>query len=275
MEWIVRFFLGLPARPAHIEEIKKALPELLSGGSLPSPTLFHRWFLLGVTSNADLLSSDDVVSAIRKWLSGAAKEQSIVFAPSVTCPSPACPLRSKETNRRIQNDYGDDSFPIELMAVGGDAKGPLNLFLELMRNVHKKQHSIAKRIYLTDKFIYSDKSEDGTPGGFDNLVSYLETLDLELNSTFTLFLTPSPKRSSITAQTNLHKLLRAKFRNIEISQHTAKHTFHDRLYVVRYESDSVTGMFGPSLNGLSAKSIVLMGEIEQGRAMDKVIEWFC
>ena len=38
--------------------------------------------------------------------------------------------------------------------------------------------------------------------------------------------------------------------------------FHDRFYLARHKSGRVSGLFGPSMNGLNDKSFVLVGELE-------------
>lgn len=39
--------------------------------------------------------------------------------------------------------------------------------------------------------------------------------------------------------------------------------FHDRFYLARHGDGSVSGLFGPSMNGLNDKSFVLVGELEE------------
>lgn len=39
--------------------------------------------------------------------------------------------------------------------------------------------------------------------------------------------------------------------------------FHDRFYLARHRDGSVSGLFGPSMNGLNDKSFVLVGELEE------------
>lgn len=44
--------------------------------------------------------------------------------------------------------------------------------------------------------------------------------------------------------------------------------FHDRFYLVRDKNGQMLGVFGPSLNGLSSDSIVIMGDINEPKIID-------
>lgn len=59
------------------------------------------------------------------------------------------------------------------------------------------------------------------------------------------------------------RLVAPTFTKVTFGLCPANYRCHDRLYLVRDQQGILTGVFGPSLNGLSSDSIVLMGEIDE------------
>ncbi len=131
-----------------------------------------------------------------------------------------------------------------------------------------------REVILTDPYIYSDVSEDGLEGGFSNLVAYLQALGISADDSFSLRMTPSPKRGTVTAKKNLHRYLKIKFKNIQFKDYSPQLKFHDRFYVVRHRSGKIKGVFGPSINGLTSDAIVLMGDIDELQPLKKLESWF-
>lgn len=161
-----------------------------------------------------------------------------------------------------------------MMAAGGpNAKPPRDSFLNLVKRTHP-ENDPPQEVILTDPYIYSDISEDGQEGGFSNLVAYLEVLGISDDDTFTLLMTPSPKRGTVTARKNLHRYLKKKFKNIKLKNYSPQLKFHDRFYVVRHRSGKIKGVFGPSINGLTSDAIVLMGDINELQPLKKLESWF-
>ncbi len=161
-----------------------------------------------------------------------------------------------------------------MVAAGGPkAKPPRDTFLDLVRRTHP-ENDPPREVILTDPYIYSDVSEDGHEGGFSNLVAYLEALGISADDTFILRTTPSPKRGTVTAKRNLHRHLKAQFKNIQLKDYAPQLKFHDRFYVVRHRSGKIKGVFGPSINGLTSDAIVLMGDIDELQPLKKLEAWF-
>jgi hypothetical protein len=62
----------------------------------------------------------------------------------------------------------------------------------------------------------------------------------------------------------LERKIKTDFPGARIGTFPTGPRFHDRFYLTRDQSGRLAGIFGPSLNGLGAKTIVLMGELETG-----------
>ena len=265
MDWFIRFSLGLKARPEDAEALWKALPEIRKKDLLLEP---RRIFLI---YTHDFVTNLDMIKALRQWASEVEPPDNYWPQEHRKCPSNNCPLLSNQTE--VAND--DEPFFAQFMVAAGgpEAKPPKQSFFDLVRRTHP-QRDPPREVMLTDPYIYSDVSEDGKEGGFSNLVSYLEALGLSSDDTFTLQMTPSPKRGTLTAKKNLHRHLRTKFHNIILKDYSPQLRFHDRFYVVRHQSGAIKGVFGPSINGLTSDAIVLMGDIDQLQPLKKLDRWF-
>jgi hypothetical protein len=181
-----------------------------------------------------------------------------------TCPAPDCPLRSSP----FAAPGGGLPVLLHLMFVGGGRKPPRDQFLDLVRRVHKG--TSAREEILTDPYIYSDAGEGGTRGGYENLIEYLHALNLAKTSEFTLSVNPSPRNASEAAKLGFKRTVTDAFPNAKIATFSSASRFHDRFYLVRDAGGSLSGIFGPSLNGLDSDSVVLMGELEPMGAMDRL-----
>lgn len=264
MNWLVRFSLGLPARPIDAEVVRKLLPELQNQNWRPARRHLLVWL------SDDIYSSDQFVDALRRWISEV-QESAPLPSSRGNCPAQDCPLR-----QHVAGAAGDetDEFLLryQVAAGGPNAKAPRESFFDLVRKVHPAADQ-PREVILTDPYIYTDVSEDGLEGGFSNLVDYLTTLGIEQPDGFTLTTTPSPKRGGKTAKHNLHRLLKKRFLNITFKDFSPTLAFHDRLYIVRHKTGVMRGLFGPSLNGLSSQSIVLMGELTDPQPMKRIKSW--
>ena len=148
------------------------------------------------------------------------------------------------------------------MVAGGVHKPPKQEFINLVRRVHRDQ--VINEVILTDPYIYLDLSEQGEPGGYNALVDYLHALRLTPESRFDLKLNPSAKKATNNAQRLLQRKVKGAFPKVRLGTFSSTNRFHDRFYLARDQSARLTGIFGPSLNGLATKTIVLMGELENG-----------
>ncbi|MBS9926337.1 hypothetical protein [Vibrio alginolyticus] len=263
MIWFIRFALGLPARPEDVVALKQALPEL----SLPESQVLPRrlFWLLEPT----FMSNHELIEALRGWADEI--DDSHLSKHRIECNPVNCPMRVGNSIKR----NNEEPFVTELLVAAGGpkAKPPKDSFLNLVKQVHPK-NDIPSEVIITDPYIYSDVSEDGMEGGYSNLVSYLNALGLRPDDSFTLRMTPSPKRGTITSRKILQRHLKREFKNIKFVDYSPKLKFHDRFYVVRHRSNVIKGVFGPSLNGLSSDAIVLMGDIEGIQPLKKLETWF-
>lgn len=265
MDWFIRFTLGLSARPEDAKAVWEALPELRSG-ELQFEQRRYFWIF-----DPDFSTSEELLAALKQWALAVDSFDTYPNQDQRNCPSYSCPLRDKHNGEAKD----DEPFIARLMVAAGGpgAKSPRQSFFDLVRRTHA-QSDLPREVIITDPYIYSDVSEDGIEGGFSNLVLYLETLGLSSEDSFTLRMTPSPKRGTVTARKNLQRHLKKKFKNIQFNDYSPQLKFHDRFYVVRHKSGAIKGVFGPSINGLTSDSIVLMGDIDEIQPQKKLHTWF-
>lgn len=265
MDWLIRFTLGLKARPEDAKALWEALPELRNR-DLRYERRRYFWIF-----DPDFHTNEELIEALRQWASEVESPDDHWPQDHRNCPSNNCPLRN---NQSKEADDGEPFIARFMVAAGGpDAKPPRQSFFDLVRCTHP-QNDPPREVILTDPYIYSDVSEDGKEGGFINLVEYLETLGLSSDDLFTLRMTPSPKRGTVTAKKNLHRHLKTKFKKIQFKDYSPHLKFHDRFYVVRHRSGAIKGVFGPSINGLTSDAIVLMGDIDELQPLKKLEIWF-
>jgi hypothetical protein len=72
------------------------------------------------------------------------------------------------------------------------------------------------------------------------------------------------------AQRIVNRLISEAFPNAEIRRLPQQSRFHDRLYLIRDSTSKLSGVFGPSLNGLKSEDIALMGEIDDDRILKRL-----
>lgn len=285
MKWWYRFWFGLPARPEDIKEIKEVLPELWNSNWQPDARRLRRllpipdfWFW--PESLAPLFQQ------LREWVSSATEADEPLRHKSSfgqdsseeSCPLPDCPLgKYSEPAQEIEppsEDLETIHSVFDLMCAGGgpDRQILKGEFLDLVRKVHRGTKSI-KEVILTDPYIYLDVAEDGTRGGFNNLLEYLRTLGLVTESEFVIKLNPSPKKYNERAKQLFERIVKENFPNVKFETYSPKYVFHDRFYLVRDGNSQIKGVFGPSLNGLGSNAIALMGSLEQPRALARLSKW--
>lgn len=264
MNFLVRYFFGLPARQVDIDEIRLIIPEILDENTRLSDLRHNRLFL-----EADC---SDIERKIREWASRIKPEnkEPKINSSSHLCPSQNCPLRNwQNAQGNDENIY--DGLIFKLI-VGGGPKPPLEMFLDLVRKVHANKGQV-KEVILTDPYLYLEVGADGKTGGFDNLIAYLEALGLASSASFTLKTNPAAKGST-DKKRNFKRSLCKKYSNVKIDEYSPKFKFHDRFCLVKYDDEPLAGVFGPSFNGLSADSIVLMGDIDDQRVFKTLERYF-
>lgn len=294
MNWLYRFMLGLPARPADVQEIEENFPEITDPSWEPDPELLEQypyWRRRGFLDYPMLmLFTKGGREDLRTWIRRLERSQETArrgTSPdserrASDCPAVDCPLRnsSQESTKPLASqthvEYGEKGgFFVEkfMVAAGGpDRKPPKQEFMNLVRQVHKNMPGVSD-VILTDPYLYSEIGEDGISGGLGNLFEYLDVLGLRQDSEFTLKTNPNIKIGSKETIALFQRAILRKFPHAKFETFSGKYVFHDRFYIVRDKNSQLRGIFGPSLNGLDSNSIVLMGEIEHGNALDRVSKW--
>ncbi|MGO9833385.1 MAG: hypothetical protein ACLP1X_04150 [Polyangiaceae bacterium] len=154
---------------------------------------------------------------------------------------------------------------------GGPGRKPLlDEFLDIVGQVHRDAGGPGT-IILTDPYILRDRGESGVGGGFDNLCKYLAKLGLSATSEFRFVMPPSPKGAG--AKTKWEEIFSTQFKKARIDYFDSTLVFHDRFYVVKHKGGALKGVYGPSLNGLGATDIALMGELEVKGALVVLAKW--
>ncbi|WP_147443676.1 hypothetical protein [Corallococcus sicarius] len=169
-------------------------------------------------------------------------------------------------------DEIDVHFERLIISGGPGRKSSKGAFLDLVRKVRKaKVSGCPVDVYITDRYVFADASAGQQVGGYSSLIDYLAALELKRESAFNLHLPSWPARSELQkrrdddlseAQRIVLRLVGEHFPNAAIQALHQQVRFHDRLYVVRDERSGLSGVFGPSLNGLHDEDIALIGELD-------------
>lgn len=179
MEWIVRFTMGLRPRKQDIEQLKNLLPELFEQDSFLSDSEIFV-FPFPPFRRID-------ISLLKEWVKS---EPVAVETTSSNVSSFICPLANYLSN--------EDPNKLSMLTRGFvNNRGfvsitPKKSFFDLVTKIHKGNHTV-KDVIITDRFIYSDEVEDGTPGGYENVIEYLKKLLIESNEEFTIVTNPHAK----------------------------------------------------------------------------------
>jgi hypothetical protein len=259
MIWFYRFLFGLPCRPQDRLEIQNDFPEIIKDPSTLKRLIYPTYLRVPFESYKNLEEE------FNKWFN-----EELDFGDSNrtnNCPIDNCPLKA---NHKIT---GDGEVVLHMMRIGGFSKPSKSSFFDLVRIVHKNTKPI-RRVILTDPYIFMECFEDGTSGGLQNLFEYLRNLGLDKLSSCELHINPSPKRQTEDLTKRFKENLEMEFPNITIDRYKPKYVFHDRFYLVEDTAGDIKGVFGPSLNGLGSKAIVLFGELESSNTMTKMKDWF-
>lgn len=273
--WLLRFSLGLPARKKDIQALRKDIPELFRSNISELPNKYFH-FQYSYFCN---LPKDRFWNALQQWIANYDDRKEDKFdLPNQNiqnCPAEFCPLRGNKSEEYDNSSSNKDEFNqqhsannpqntiLEVMHIGGgkDRKPPLNQFLDLVKQCHKDLNgSNIREVIVTDPYILYPVNDKGVGGGYDNFIKYLDALGLNDKSKFEM---KFARGGDSDKRKNLEKTLENYFSSIDFKSLSSNLEFHDRFYLVRYKAGTLKGVFGPSLNGLSANSIVLMGELEE------------
>jgi hypothetical protein len=264
LDWYWRMQMGLPARPQDREVLHGLAPEL-SGRELP--------FAEDPIDDQRRGWQGEFRKEVREWLR-TSDDRPRVIVRDGSCPQHDCPLRlgrkSGQVLARQPSGHGphvDGELVLELMTVAGGWSTKEKIFYDMAHKVHGGKGPICD-LLATDPYIYLDKSEEGTTGGINNFLRYLECLDLS-QSGITIHQPPYAKGKQSTSGALWRRTVAeyGKKKGVNVSfaffRTRTQTRFHDRFYLARHRNGSVSGLFGPSLNGLNDESFVLMGELEE------------
>jgi hypothetical protein len=218
MEWLIRFWIGLPARPQDIKSIRKDFPEILDGDWQVDEKIGEIvWRMDRYAYRIGSISLHE----FRRWIreieyreTEEKDEYQLISADS--CPASDCPIKKLTKPSTETNDE-----PLKLRftyTVGGpNQKAPKDEFFQLVRKVHRGTR-IIREVILTDPYIYSDVDEHGNPGGINNLAEYLRILNLNPASAFILKTNPNPKRYSEKSEEIFQRTLNKIFPRIKFQK---------------------------------------------------------
>jgi hypothetical protein len=260
-DWFWRFRMGLPARPEDREAIRRFAPEL-----------FSREHSFRETSQQGLWDAEGFREKIRDWLA-TDDPRPLVTVREGTCGQPDCPLRLGRYHRDAADSFNGNAdgtsgeVVLELMTVAGGWSAKANAFLDAARKVHGGKGPV-RDLLITDPFIYADKGEEDTVGGINNFLTYLDVFEFSTSGTLTIFQPPFAKGKKAESGRIWRRSVKRhgeqrgysiKFAYFRTKTNTR---FHDRFYLARHHSGEISGLFGPSMNGLNDRSFVLIGELE-------------
>ena len=128
---------------------------------------------------------------------------------------------------------------------------------------------------VTGPYVFSGTGESGAHDGFENFVSYLEALPRPSPRVgFELLLPPNPKRGG-SSRDGWQRSVAERVPGVRFNSYSPRLNFHDRFYLAAHDREpGLRGVFGPSLNGLGADDIVLMGPIDDPAALNTFARWF-
>jgi hypothetical protein len=253
--------MGLPARPEDREAIRRFAPEL-----------FGREHRFRETPQQEFWDAEEFRNEIRSWLA-TDDPRPLVTVREGTCVQPDCPLQLGRSHRgSVDSSNGDAAgmsgeIVLELMTVAGGWSAKANAFLDAARKVYGGKGP-AKDLLITDPFIYADKGEEDTVGGINNFLTYLDVFEIPASGTLTIFQPPFAKGKKAESGRIWRRSVKQhgekrgysiKFAYFRTKTGTR---FHDRFYLARHRSGEISGLFGPSMNGLNDRSFVLIGELE-------------
>ncbi len=262
MEWYWRLRLGLPPRSEDREALRRMAPELFEP---------NRSDALQTDAESPRLLRYPAVFRyeVRNWLrmDGA---RPLVSVRQGSCPQHDCPLRLGGSSGQAlggQPEAKDGSLVLELMTVAGGWKSKASAFRDIAQKVHGGKGPI-KDLLLTDPFIYLDKSEEEVIGGINSFLEYLDCFDIA-GPEITIHQPPYAKGKKVVLgpiwRRSVSEHLKRRGYHVRFTyfRTVSEMRFHDRFYVARHADGLISGLFGPSMNGLNDKSFVLIGELEE------------
>ena len=247
MEWFVRYSMGLKPRENDIRQLSELLPEIFEKEPaivIDSPfSPFYPYRRIRLESLMEWIKQEPLI---------------LEYDTESSINNCNCPL--------INRINSSDTDKLSMLTVGGFVSNtPKKAFFDLVTKTHRGQK--VKEVLITDRFIYLDAGEDGLPGGYSNIITYLQTLKIDKNDEIAIITNPNAKSQG--NKIVFEEYIRSVFPNVEFKCFSKNISFHDRFYLVRDSQGQMKGVFGPSLNGLNSESIVIMGDIDDPRILKK------
>lgn len=298
MDWFLRFLLGVPADSEGRKRAAALLADLDATGEQGGDWLFPFPFPLMLDEPGPwYVSRGRLRSALHDWLGREGRPQPAtesevltVGAPG-TCPlKEQCPLRNGNAQPRSdasikssteantageQKATRDDSEArhqptgdviVELLRIGGGGVGiGAKAFLDLLDKTAHCRGEDVSAIVITDRYFHSSLGEDGSGSGYKTLLDVFDVLGVRASQhPLTLRVCPSPAKASTEKIAAFRARLMKERKGLSVDVH-AQVSVHDRFYLVqsskRVKGKNLSGVFGPSLNGVDA-GLYLMGSLE-------------
>jgi hypothetical protein len=251
--WWIRFELGLPCREVDAKSLLRDIPELRRAGS----------------RRALHLDGGSTLSRLAGWVAEAVEDEPPSDVESYRrCPSNSCPMESERGHSgatSIVTDSGDLIFGFMATNSASSARqSEWNRFLDTVRYAHRGQKS-PSNVYVTDPFIMTESGQDKEHREVWNFfLDYLAALNVKPDFKLTMW-NGELQNVAEPARRAWHQHLMSKYSKCSVIWPDGKTpTFHDRFYLACGSSAAdLSGVFGPSLNGLGSDAIFIMGKIEE------------
>jgi hypothetical protein len=288
MEWLLRFFLGLPPDDDGRTKAYVLADELERSGDenrrwfLPLVMLIH-----GDSGPTGAISPKGLAKSLRDWAGREAvappnenkSRLPVERLGAGPCPfGTACPLSSESSppanaaSESTPPRGNDDPDLLEILQVGGSAvrKGT-NAFLEVVKRTKHCHGEQISAVVITDRFFHDSGGEDGNGEGYAVLLRLLDTIGV-LKSEHPVTLYISPNRSDETFQAFSQRIVGER-KGLTVKRH-ASVKVHDRFYILESKTEikgkRFSGVFGPSLNGLDG-ALHVVGSLDE-TALTKIVK---
>ena len=277
--WFLRFFSGHPLDDEDFADLARDFPAFVDDpANAPHVSALMPGFFLPRLYRRARRDVDTLNAQWRGLLSQASEKRGAATpglrALAESCSARSCPFR-EESGFDTFGDSHLDGGIVHLIKMAHPTTTPIKTFLDMTGTLRSRLSGDVKRVIITDPYVHSDKNENGQGSGHQAMLSFLCALGLTKESTFRLELTPSPKKwkkELALGDTPIACKVHEVFPNAEVAHHKqVKGTsFHDRFYLVVDGSGHIHGLAGPSLNGLSALAIVMVGDLHNEPCLSRL-----
>jgi hypothetical protein len=255
--WFLRMQLGLPPRAEDIQALQRALPEFFMRRTRPP---HNHW--LWDEINCWIASAEIPERSLYDVLTRSPRSPE-------QCPLPDCPLRRPSADKSDRTEEGPPSGAdsqlgrLFYMSLGGGHKPPLDIFLQVAKRVHSGKGPV-RRLIVTDGYLFRGRTARDKPSPTTaHFLRYLKVLDLQRVPDLQILVPPDARdpgqkwKDEVAAGAQKDLGVKVSFDNYKARGH-----FHDRFYLALHSGGGMSGLFGPSLTGLSDTDFVLIGALE-------------